>query len=113
MNNEALNYGADRRRGYKNISSTDVPGLQDGHTKNTYYYQNVNNNNGEYESSNSASMKEDELDGLEALEDPQQRPNYNEKPNGFSFGSKASSFQNKYAIVCWIIVISSCIIVSM
>ena len=50
MNNEALNYGADRRRGYKNISSTDVPGLQDGHTKNTYYYQNVNNNNEEYES---------------------------------------------------------------
>ena len=104
--NYAEDNGLKQKTRYRNISSTDLPGL----------YKSINNNNGEYESSNHASygpMTEDELDGLEPLDDTQQKPNHNADQHRFPFGSKASSFQNQHAIVCWFIVISSSIVVSM
>ena len=94
---------------YKSISSADVPGSTRGTTKDAYYYTRVKNKNEQQHDQSSQDnyslMREDELDGLEPLEDIQQRPNN----NGFPFGSKATSNlqKNPHLIVCWCIIIIS------
>lgn len=58
-------------------------------------------NQGEYDSENQvsySSTREDELDGLDLLKDPKENSNPNINPNGYPFGSKASSFHTKSAI---------------
>ena len=94
---------------YKSISSADVPGSTRGITKDAYFYTNLKNKNEQQydqnDQDNYSLMKEDELDGLEPLEDIQQRPNN----NGFPFGSKANSNlqNNQHLIACWCIIIIS------
>ena len=69
---------------------------------------NRENSQGEYDSGNQvsySSTREDELDGLEALEDPKENSEHKINSNGYPFGSKASSFQTKFAIEHMFIII--------
>ena len=106
----------DKTHNRRNISSTNNPSLEKEHyTKDAYYYKNINNNNN-IDTNNQVSYSsahEDELDGLEALEDPKENSGRNTNQNGFPFGSKASSFQSQCAVAHWFLLISCCIIMCM
>ena len=113
LKNQGQEYWEQQRIGQKNqnisdTSKTDLPNfgiltkiksINDG---NREYSQ------GDYDSGNQvsySSTREDELDGLEALEDPKENSKHNSNPNVHPFGSKATSFQTKLSIEHMFIII--------
>ena len=105
------NRRSNQKNKHRNISTTKVPkfGVL---TK----IKSINDDDDEYGSSNQVtynSILEDELDGLEALEDPKEKSDQNPNPNGFPFGSNASSFQKQNLILILLILMNSYIIMCM
>ena len=99
------NRRSNQKNKHRNISTTKVPkfGVL---TK----FKSINDDDDEYGASNQVtynSILEDELDGLEALEDPKQKSEQNLNPNGFPFGSNASCFQKQNLIIFLLILTNS------